>query len=153
MLGVKFLIISRLGAAGVQKGRFGRPKIQLYSKVTLVVTGTRDVERKVNPFMPTVAFNNCCPRDCVSRTANVGTVGKNELMKNSIGRACIWESKSYPCTISIHQAIQTRCKVILRSALEAALHEEKRVSCSMERKLIAFTIIRTLCQKMQSGSM
>ena len=27
-------IISRLGAMGVQKGRFGRPKIQLSSKVT-----------------------------------------------------------------------------------------------------------------------
>ena len=27
-------IISRLGAAAVQKGRFGRPKIQLSSKVT-----------------------------------------------------------------------------------------------------------------------
>ena len=38
----------------------------------------------LNPFLPTVAFsqlssNMCCPRDCVSRTANVGTVGKNGL--------------------------------------------------------------------------
>ena len=32
-----------------------------------------------NPFMPTVAFNICCPRDAVSRTAIVGTVGKNIL--------------------------------------------------------------------------
>ena len=30
--------------------------------------------------MPTVAFNICCPRDCVSRTANVGTVGINGLI-------------------------------------------------------------------------
>ena len=28
----------------------------------------------VNPFMPTVAFNICCPRDCVSRY-NGGTSG------------------------------------------------------------------------------
>ena len=33
---------------------------------------------ELNPFLPTVAFsqlssNICCPRDCVSRTANVGT--------------------------------------------------------------------------------
>ena len=34
-----------------------------------------------NPFIPTVAFNICCPRDCVSRTANVGTVGKNGLKR------------------------------------------------------------------------
>ena len=29
---------------------------------------------RVNPFMPTVAFNICCPRDCVSRH-NGGTPG------------------------------------------------------------------------------
>ena len=28
----------------------------------------------INPFMPTVAFNICCPRDCVSRH-NWGTAG------------------------------------------------------------------------------
>ena len=28
----------------------------------------------INPFMPTVAFNICCPRDCVSRH-NGGTTG------------------------------------------------------------------------------
>ena len=28
----------------------------------------------INPFMPTVAFNICCPRDCVSRH-NGGTAG------------------------------------------------------------------------------
>ena len=28
----------------------------------------------LNPFMPTVAFNMCCPRDCVSRH-NGGTAG------------------------------------------------------------------------------
>ena len=31
------------------------------------------------PFMPTVVFNICCPRDAVSRPAHVGTVGKNGL--------------------------------------------------------------------------
>ena len=30
--------------------------------------------RYVNPFMPTVSFNICCPRDCVSRH-NGGTAG------------------------------------------------------------------------------
>ena len=30
--------------------------------------------RGINPFMPTVAFNICCPRDCVSRHDG-GTVG------------------------------------------------------------------------------
>ena len=39
---------------------------------------------KFNPFVPTVAFsqlssNMCCPRVCVSRTANVGWVSKNGL--------------------------------------------------------------------------
>ena len=29
---------------------------------------------ELNPFMPTVAFNICCPRDCVSRR-NGGTAG------------------------------------------------------------------------------
>ena len=28
-------------------------------------------EPPLNPFMPTVAFNISCPRDCISRTANV----------------------------------------------------------------------------------
>ena len=28
-----------------------------------------------NPFMPTVAFNICCPRDCVSRHNDGGTAG------------------------------------------------------------------------------
>ena len=28
-------------------------------------------EDPINPFMPTVAFNICCPRDAVSRTANI----------------------------------------------------------------------------------
>ena len=30
--------------------------------------------KNFNPFMPTVAFNICCPRDCVSRH-NGGTAG------------------------------------------------------------------------------
>ena len=32
------------------------------------------VELQFDPFMPTVAFNICCPRDCVSRH-NGGTAG------------------------------------------------------------------------------
>jgi len=36
--------------------------------------------RGFNPFMPTVALKICCPRDAVSPTSNVGTVGKNGLI-------------------------------------------------------------------------
>ena len=41
-----------------------------------------------NPFMPTVAFNICCPRDCVSRH-NGGTSGAplKPLGDNSAPRA------------------------------------------------------------------
>ena len=34
-----------------------------------------------NPFMPTVAFNICCPSDCVSRTANVERNGGNKWLR------------------------------------------------------------------------
>ena len=42
----------------------------------------------LNPFVPTVAFsqpssNICCSRDCVSRTAHVGTVEKNGLTRKN----------------------------------------------------------------------
>ena len=51
--------------------------------------GTCSGSRSIDPFLPTVAFsqpssNICCPRDCVSRIANVGTVGKNRLRKKKI---------------------------------------------------------------------
>ena len=35
----------------------------------------------LNPFLPTVAFNICCPRDCVSRTANVERNGGHKWVK------------------------------------------------------------------------
>ena len=50
------------------------PLLQLHQVVR------RLAAREFNPFMPTVAFNICCPRDCVSQTAHVGTVGKNGLI-------------------------------------------------------------------------
>ena len=34
--------------------------------------------RPINPFMPTGAFNICCPRDAVSRTANVESTGRHK---------------------------------------------------------------------------
>ena len=34
-----------------------------------------------NPFMPTGAFNICCPRDCVSLTANVERNGGHKWVK------------------------------------------------------------------------
>ena len=54
-------------------------KSNLLSSYRAPVLGT-----VINPFFPTVAFsqpssNMCCPRDCVSRTAHVGTLGKNGL--------------------------------------------------------------------------
>ena len=36
--------------------------------------GVHTAMNAINPFMPTVAFNICCPRDCVSRH-NGGTAG------------------------------------------------------------------------------
>ena len=36
-----------------------------------IVTESVSVMDIIKPFMPTGAFNICCPRDCVSRTANV----------------------------------------------------------------------------------
>ena len=35
----------------------------------------------INPFMPTVAFNICCLKDCVSRTANVERNGGHKWVK------------------------------------------------------------------------
>ena len=37
--------------------------------------------------MPTGAFNICCPRDCVSRTANVERTGRHKWIK-SRGKEC-----------------------------------------------------------------
>jgi len=34
-----------------------------------------------NPLMPNGAFNICCPRDCVSRTANVERTVRHEWVK------------------------------------------------------------------------
>ena len=36
-----------------------------------------------NPFMPTSAFNICCPRDAVSRTANVEHTGRHKWVKKN----------------------------------------------------------------------
>ena len=33
-----------------------------------------------NPFLPTVAFNICCPRDAVSRAANVAPLNPSETI-------------------------------------------------------------------------
>ena len=41
--------------------------------------------------MPTVAFNICCPRDAVSRTAHVGTVGKNGLSSTAKKKSSLSE--------------------------------------------------------------
>ena len=39
----------------------------------------------VNPFMPTVAFNICCPRACVSRH-NGGTRGSPIMPRDAVSR-------------------------------------------------------------------
>ena len=36
-----------------------------------VSLNSKNNSASINPFMPSGAFNICCPRDCVSRTANV----------------------------------------------------------------------------------
>ena len=39
----------------------------------------------INPFMPTGAFNICCPRDCVSRH-NGGTTGSPLIPRDAVSR-------------------------------------------------------------------
>ena len=56
----------------------------------------------INPILPTVAFsqlssNMRCPRDAVSRTANVGTVGKNWLRKRNGGQKWVNVGPHYTC--------------------------------------------------------
>ena len=50
----------------------------IHTKVNIEIFGEYYNEQNLtnvfNPFMPTVAFNICCPRDCVSRH-NGGTAG------------------------------------------------------------------------------
>ena len=43
----------------------------ILSPLLLNLTMIECIEDIVNPLMPNGAFNICCPRDCVSRTANV----------------------------------------------------------------------------------
>ena len=39
----------------------------------------------INPFMPTGAFNICCPRDAVSRSANVELTVRLKWAKKKYG--------------------------------------------------------------------
>ena len=73
---------------------------QSYIKIIVVV---KPLASLINPFMPTVAFNMCCPRDCVcwhnggtsgapimpraavSRTANVERNGGHKWVKVFLG--------------------------------------------------------------------
>ena len=58
---------------------------------------------KFNPFMPTVAFNICCPRDCVSRH-NGGASGAplKPLRDDSALRALLSESTFMPTTVGMN---------------------------------------------------
>ena len=53
--------------------------IAIYESHRDIIHKGGDSHTNVNPLMPNGAFNVCCPRDAVSRTANVGTVGTNGL--------------------------------------------------------------------------
>jgi len=52
--------------------------VQSSKRTPLCITGFL-----INPFMPTVAFNICFPRDCVSRTANVERNGGQKWVKGA----------------------------------------------------------------------
>jgi len=53
----------------------------------------------VNPFMPTGAPNICCPRDAVSRTANVERTGWHKWVKWD-NRGCVtWFSLTQSVTV------------------------------------------------------
>ena len=49
----------------------------IYMEIRVIHSGMKHI----NPFMPTVAFNICCPRECVSRTANVERIGGHKWVK------------------------------------------------------------------------
>ena len=60
-------------AGGSQLVHFDGESCQSRTAVRLV--GVAFAVWGVNPLMPSGAFNICCPRDCVSRTANVERTG------------------------------------------------------------------------------
>ena len=79
---------------------------------------------RFNPFMPTVAFsqlssNTCCPRDAVSRTAHVGTVGKNGLR----GELDLWLycTERRPCLEQAMQVLPVRQSYTLTHVMRADL--------------------------------
>ena len=49
----------------------------------LLFLNSKGISPVLNPFMPTGAFNICCPRDAVSRTANVKRTGRHKWVKFS----------------------------------------------------------------------
>ena len=51
------------------------------------------VSNKVNPFMPTVAFNICCPRDAVSWIANVERNGGHKCVKSADVGFYLWTGR------------------------------------------------------------
>ena len=54
---------------------------------TIVLRGLKNADNltPINPFMPTVAFNICCPRDCVSRH-NGDTRGAPIIPRDAVSR-------------------------------------------------------------------
>ena len=64
--------------------------------------------------MPTIAFsqpssNICCPRDAVSRTANVGTVGKNGLTVPTCAACSCCVSTHRLCSSGLCCAVLSVC--------------------------------------------
>ena len=94
--GGKFVLIMRYTGTNIQGqkgGGFYVPRISCYSLLFFIpcyyvkrrystiqkpFQQSKEVCFHNDPFMPTGAFNICCPRDCVSRTANVEGNGRHK---------------------------------------------------------------------------
>ena len=74
----------------------------------------------VNPFMPTGAFNICCPRDCVSRH-NGGTSGAplKPLKVDSALRALssLWDLRGAPAVPQLCRDTQSLGKQMLNATV------------------------------------
>ena len=61
----------------------------------------RIIQNCINPFMPTGAFNICCPRDAVSRTANVERTGRHKWVNVQFFIRPVWNACNFRVVFSI----------------------------------------------------